>query len=68
MRHITLPVSNYNDRSTLLKQIRADLGPVGENWTFSTNSQTLTLTYRESVTNSATITWLLLKYNCQTFK
>jgi len=59
---IRIPVTDYIDRVTIIKQLRTELGPMGTTWWFVSGSKTFDITVKDPLNNSAILTFLVLKY------
>jgi hypothetical protein len=60
----TISGVSYNDRVQLIKQFRADFGPIGSAWSFCTNSNSLEI-HVKYPDNCAYLSFLMLKYGDQ---
>jgi hypothetical protein len=60
----TIPGTSYDDRVHLIKQLRSELGPIGNTWSFSTtrNGVEILVKYPD---NCAYLSFLMLKYGDQ---
>lgn len=60
----TIPCSSYDDRIQLTRQLRAELGPIGNTWSISTAGKNLevTIKYPEQCPS---LSMLMLKYGDQ---
>lgn len=63
-KNFTIPCSSYDDRIQLIKQFRAELGPIGNIWSFSTSSLGLEIRVKYPEQCSV-LTMLMLKYGDQ---
>ena len=57
----TIPGISYDDRVQLIKNFRAELGPIGHTWSFCTNSNSLEI-HVNTPNNCAYLSFLMLKY------
>jgi hypothetical protein len=60
----TITGISYNDRVQLMKNFRAELGPIGHTWSFCTNRNSLEIHVNTS-NNCAYLSFLMLKYGDQ---
>ena len=60
----TIPGISYNDRVQLIKNFRAEFGPIGHAWSFCTNRNSLEI-HVDSPDNCAYLSFLMLKYGNQ---
>jgi hypothetical protein len=60
----TIPGISYNDRVQLIKNFRAEFGPIGHAWSFCTNRNSLEI-HVDSPDNCAYLSFLMLKYGDQ---
>lgn len=56
----TIPVGTYDERIQLIKQLRNELGPMGNNWSFVTSRSNIEI-LAKSPEASATLTFFILK-------
>lgn len=60
----TIPVATYDERIQLIKQLRSELGPMGNNWSFVTSRSNIEISSK-SPEISATLTFFILKLGTQ---
>ena len=60
----TIPGISYDDCVQLIKNFRAEFGPIGHAWSFCTNRNSLEIRV-DSPDNCAYLSFLMLKYGDQ---
>lgn len=64
MKQNDISITNYDQRSELLKQLRILIGPVGQDWNFFTSRRSISITFKNEKETSA-VSWIYLKYKSE---